>query len=201
MGLVTQQDPIGIAGGLNLYGYADGDPVNFSDPFGLRAAECPGILTNEGEETEAPCELFAVVFSEAAPREAAQALGIAYTAVNRARDSSHNYSGVPANSGDFFADVTAHVLGPDYQGNQNAQFAGAMQFIQSGSGLDALQLAQFGIVVGQAEAAFTGALGDPTGGATFFDHSSVPGAGASQRFCGPVATVSIGTANFARCSR
>jgi len=37
MGLVTQQDPIGIAGGLNLYGYANGDPINFSDPFGL----CP----------------------------------------------------------------------------------------------------------------------------------------------------------------
>lgn len=26
-----------MAGGLNLYGYANGDPVNFSDPFGL----CP----------------------------------------------------------------------------------------------------------------------------------------------------------------
>jgi len=33
----TQEDPIGIAGGLNLYGYAGGDPINFSDPFGL----CP----------------------------------------------------------------------------------------------------------------------------------------------------------------
>jgi RHS repeat-associated protein len=36
-GQFTQQDPIGIAGGLNLYGYANGDPINFSDPFGL----CP----------------------------------------------------------------------------------------------------------------------------------------------------------------
>jgi len=35
MGPYTQQDPIGIAGGLNLYGYANGDPINFSDPFGL----------------------------------------------------------------------------------------------------------------------------------------------------------------------
>ena len=31
----TQQDPIGIAGGANVYGFASGDPVNFSDPFGL----------------------------------------------------------------------------------------------------------------------------------------------------------------------
>jgi RHS repeat-associated protein len=34
-GRFTQQDPIGIAGGLNLYGFASGDPVNRVDPFGL----------------------------------------------------------------------------------------------------------------------------------------------------------------------
>jgi len=34
-GHFTQEDPIGLAGGLNLYGFANGDPVNFSDPFGL----------------------------------------------------------------------------------------------------------------------------------------------------------------------
>ncbi len=33
----TQPDPIGLAGGLNLYGYANGDPVNHSDPYGLMA--------------------------------------------------------------------------------------------------------------------------------------------------------------------
>jgi RHS repeat-associated protein len=36
-GTFTQPDPIGIAGGLNVYGYADGDPVTYSDPMGL----CP----------------------------------------------------------------------------------------------------------------------------------------------------------------
>jgi RHS repeat-associated protein len=36
-GQFTQTDPIGLAGGLNLYGFADGDLVNFGDPFGL----CP----------------------------------------------------------------------------------------------------------------------------------------------------------------
>jgi len=36
-GRFTQEDPIGLAGGFNLYGFAGADPVNFSDPFGL----CP----------------------------------------------------------------------------------------------------------------------------------------------------------------
>jgi RHS repeat-associated protein len=33
----TQEDPIGLAGGINEYGFAASDPVNLSDPFGL----CP----------------------------------------------------------------------------------------------------------------------------------------------------------------
>jgi uncharacterized protein RhaS with RHS repeats len=36
-GQFTQADPIGIAGGMNAFGFAGGDPVNYSDPFGL----CP----------------------------------------------------------------------------------------------------------------------------------------------------------------
>ena len=36
-GRFTQQDPVGLAGGLNLYGFGGSDPVNASDPFGL----CP----------------------------------------------------------------------------------------------------------------------------------------------------------------
>ena len=61
-GRFTQEDPIGIAGGLNVYGYAAGDPVSYSDPYGLCAAHqvqdppsekaedrekvCPGGLTH-----------------------------------------------------------------------------------------------------------------------------------------------------------
>ncbi|MBS2013203.1 MAG: RHS repeat-associated core domain-containing protein [Deltaproteobacteria bacterium] len=33
-------DPIGLAGGLNLYGYVRNDPTNANDPLGLEAEEC-----------------------------------------------------------------------------------------------------------------------------------------------------------------
>ena len=36
-GRFSQPDPIGLAGGFNSSGYADGDPVNRRDPFGLFA--------------------------------------------------------------------------------------------------------------------------------------------------------------------
>ena len=38
-GQFTQQDPMGVAGGASVHGFAGGDPVNCADPFGLR--ECP----------------------------------------------------------------------------------------------------------------------------------------------------------------
>jgi hypothetical protein len=43
-GRFTQEDPIGLAGGMNLYGFASGDPVNFRDPFGLRCEPFPRCL-------------------------------------------------------------------------------------------------------------------------------------------------------------
>ncbi|MGH7931081.1 MAG: RHS repeat-associated core domain-containing protein, partial [Candidatus Binatia bacterium] len=39
-GRFLSEDPIGIAGGLNLYAYSGNDPVNNRDPFGLDP-ECP----------------------------------------------------------------------------------------------------------------------------------------------------------------
>jgi RHS repeat-associated protein len=36
-GRFTREDPTGLAGGLNVYGFANGDPVSYSDPYGLSA--------------------------------------------------------------------------------------------------------------------------------------------------------------------
>ena len=50
-GRFTQTDPIGLAGGMNLYGFAGGDPVNFSDPFGLSPddGDCPHGYIGAGD--------------------------------------------------------------------------------------------------------------------------------------------------------
>jgi RHS repeat-associated protein len=53
-GRFTQEDPIGLAGGLNLYGFAGGDPVNYSDPFGLCPPKdnvpCRDVTSEEGRK-------------------------------------------------------------------------------------------------------------------------------------------------------
>src|SRR6185437_2187195 len=48
-GRFTQEDPLGLAGGLNVYGFNGGDPVNFSDPFGLTPC-CVGVVAVGGTE-------------------------------------------------------------------------------------------------------------------------------------------------------
>jgi len=44
-GRFLTQDPIGLAGGVNLYAYAGNNPVTFTDPFGL----CPNDVGGDGK--------------------------------------------------------------------------------------------------------------------------------------------------------
>lgn len=40
LGRFVEADPIGYEGGINIYAYVGNDPVNWTDPLGLKSGEC-----------------------------------------------------------------------------------------------------------------------------------------------------------------
>jgi RHS repeat-associated protein len=70
----TQEDPIGLAGGLNVYGFASGDPVTFTDPFGLMS--CPPDCGFEGDPKNLLREADRLQASSTSDRLGLAALGI-----------------------------------------------------------------------------------------------------------------------------
>jgi uncharacterized protein RhaS with RHS repeats len=118
MGITTQEDPIGVAGGVNLYGYADGDPVNNTDPLGLMSCP-PDCHTGNGLSGEAAAHvLFGLrdaapslekmlvnfIASNATMATGGAALEVGVSAL-AARTASTFYRGVGAAEA---ADIAAH---------------------------------------------------------------------------------------------
>jgi RHS repeat-associated protein len=65
-GQFTQMDPIGIAGGLNAYGFAAGDPVSYSDPYGL-CSTLINTATGESQAGPTSCKLATLVVTATKP--------------------------------------------------------------------------------------------------------------------------------------
>jgi len=58
VGRYLTADPIGLDGGLNLYGYVGNDPLNYTDPFGLDKHEIMGVCFECDEKELAFCLKF-----------------------------------------------------------------------------------------------------------------------------------------------
>lgn len=93
-GQFTQEDPMGLGGGLNLYGFAGGDPVSYQDPFGL----CPfggficSLWTSYGnwrsEQQQKPRLLEGVVPSWAGAPDGPAAGGVAAVRAGQAGEDA-----------------------------------------------------------------------------------------------------------------
>jgi RHS repeat-associated protein len=94
-GRFTQEDPIGLAGGLNVYGYGSGDPVNYSDPFGL----CPQWLDGT------PCTLQDVANYAAGVGDA-----LSFGITSLVRQATPGGDGVNYGSGQYTAGIVTGAL-------------------------------------------------------------------------------------------
>jgi RHS repeat-associated protein len=158
-GTFTQEDPIGLAGGLNLYGYANGDPINFSDPFGLSADTLEAVLVTH-RSTEVPTTTYGTLCVDSSVRDNVQQ--VYDLAVSK---------GIPVDFNNAYRDrVTGGTGGRPGAGGSSQHLAGFAFDINSSS-LTAAQNAQFTRIAGMY--GFTPVSGDP-------GHYQVTGGGAKR---------------------
>jgi len=168
-GRFTQEDPIGLAGGMNAYGFAGGNPVTYSDPFGL----CPGVAA----APTAPCEMIAAVLGEDPSHGAAGWHAIASVIMNRVTSGKYGIGSGPALRGRFGdAALTRQVVTEPsaFVGLRNEQGRMVMRYIATGRADAGFNVARFNVVAAIAENHFTGRSKDTTNGALFFFQDRLP---------------------------
>lgn len=59
-GTLLTQDPIGLAGGVNVYAYAGNNPITYVDPFGLDSVQvgCRKVVNSAGTANHCAVRVF-----------------------------------------------------------------------------------------------------------------------------------------------
>jgi uncharacterized protein RhaS with RHS repeats len=140
-------DPIGLAGGLNVYGYANGDPITFSDPFGLSADTLDAVQVDH--------------LSSESPTKASRQLCVDRSVASNVQTifNSAVAAGIPVTFNNAYRDRVTPGTGGRPSGGTNSRHLAGFAFDINSSALTPGQLQAFTAIAVQN--GFSPLRGDP----------------------------------------